>query len=79
MSFDTTSVNIVRFNGHMFFWEMIDRELLWLACSQYIIKLILAKVFILCCDPSSCSYISIFKRFKTVWENVTHDKFRGTI
>ena len=53
MSFDTTSVNTVRFNGHraMFFWKMIGRELLWLACSQYVIKLILAKVFICVAVP----------------------------
>ena len=59
--------------------KMIGRELLWLACSQNIIKLILAKFFILFSGPSSSPYISIFKGFKTAWENVTHDKFRGLV
>jgi hypothetical protein len=54
MSFDTTSVNTGKINGVCVRLEnMIDRELIWLACRHHVLKLIQAKVFTLCCGPSS--------------------------
>jgi len=39
-------------------------------------ELILAKVFTLCCGPSSSPYIPIFKRFKSAWDGVERDNYR---
>ena len=39
-----------------------------LACTHYLMELILAKVFTLCCGPCNSPCIPIFKRFKAAWE-----------
>ena len=76
LCFDTTSVNTGRFNGVCVLLEnKICRELLWLACRHHVLELILAKVFTLCCGPSSSPYTPIFKRFKGIWEGVVRDNF----
>ena len=47
-SFDTTCVSTDHFNGVCVVLEIIiGRELLWLACCHHVLKLILAKIFIL--------------------------------
>ena len=43
MSFDTTSVNTGHFNGVCVLLEnLIERELMWLACHHHVLELILA-------------------------------------
>lgn len=65
--FETTSVKTSRVNGAWVIIEnMIGRPWLWL-------KLILAKVFTLCCVPSSFPCIPIFKRFKADWKTVARE------
>ena len=78
LSFDTTSVNTGRSHGVCTRLEnAMGRELLWLACCHHVMELILAKIFTLCCGPSSSPYIPIFKRFKAAWSGVMHGNFRG--
>ena len=78
MCFDTTSVNTGKLNGVCVRLEnLIGRELMWFGCRHHVLELILAKVFTLCCGPSSSPYIPIFKRFKSARYGVNHDSFRG--
>ena len=70
MSFDTKSGNTGRLKG-VLFEERLGHELLCLACRHHILEIILAKVFNVCCGPSSSPDIPIFKRFKAVWDGVT--------
>jgi hypothetical protein len=78
MSFDTTSANTGRFNGACVLVEQyIGRELLRLACRHHVLELILAKVFDVCCGPSSSPDVPIFKRFKVVWNELTRGHYRG--
>lgn len=80
MSFDTTSVNTGRFSGVCVRLEsMLNRELLWLACRHHVMELILAKVFKLCCGPSSAPFIPIFKRFKAAWDGVKRENYEGLV
>src|SRR6218665_264623 len=78
MSFATAAGNTGRLKGACTLLELkLGRDLLWLACHHHIIKLISSKVFTLCCGPSSASEIQIFKRFKAVWKDITHENFRS--
>jgi len=55
----------------------LGRELLGLVCHHHIMKLILSKVFTLCCGPSSAPEIPIFKRFKADWKDIAQENFRS--
>jgi hypothetical protein len=78
MSFDTTSANTGRFRGAcVLFEKQIGRELLWLACRHNVMELILAKVFTVCFESSSCPEIRICMPFKSVWNDVIRSNYRG--
>ena len=78
LSFDTTSGNTGHLKGACVLIEKrIGCEFLWLACRHHILEIILAKVFMLCCGPSSSPDIPIFKRFKSVWDGVNRENFQG--
>ena len=66
MSFDTTSFNSCRHTGVCKRLEdKLGRKHQWLSCRHHILKLILAKVFSLCFEPSNSLEIHLFKRFNS--------------
>ena len=78
MSFDTTSVNTGRFRGVCVLLEnLVGRELLWLACRHHVLKLMLAKVFTMCCGPSSSPEIRSSSDLRHLWGGIIHQNFRG--
>lgn len=77
MSFDTTAVNTGHLRGACVQLEkVLGRDLLWLACRHHIMEIMLAKVFTLCFGPSSGPDIPLFKRFKSIWNEIAHNHYQ---
>jgi hypothetical protein len=78
LGFDTTSVNTGKFKGACTLLEQkIGHDMLWLACRHHTMEIILAKIFCLCFGASNSPDIPMFKSFKTIWRDISKDKYLG--
>ncbi|CAH0384658.1 unnamed protein product [Bemisia tabaci] len=77
-SFDTTSVNTGTFNGAaVLLEELLDHQVLFLACRHHIFELLLEAVFMVHLSPSGGPDIVLFKNFQLQWPNIDAKKFRN--
>jgi hypothetical protein len=76
MAFDTTASNTGIENGAcVILQEILGKELLNFPCRHHIDELILKAVFFKCLGPSKGPENSIFKRFRSEWDNLDHTKY----
>lgn len=80
MSFDTTASNTGRKAGACVLLEQkLNRDLISLACRHHIHELIVAKVFSVLMEPSSCPDINLFKRFSEYWPSIDRESYESAI
>jgi len=76
MCFDTTFVNTGLKNGACIrFEQLVQKDMLWLACRHHIMEIMLEAVVVHELGPSSAPEILIFKRFRAHWKNIDKTKF----
>uniref|UniRef100_A0A8D9F7E9 Uncharacterized protein n=1 Tax=Cacopsylla melanoneura TaxID=428564 RepID=A0A8D9F7E9_9HEMI len=73
--FDTTASNTGRIKGACTLLEnMLERDLLYLACRHHILEVVLRSVFDCKMGSTTGPHPDIFKRFSNAWRNLDHKK-----
>jgi len=76
MSFDTTVVNSGLRNGACIILDQNkDKEMVWFACRNHIMEMMLKTVVVHAIEYSSGPDILLFKTFKNVWNTVQLEHF----
>ena len=71
LSFDTTASNTGRSAGACTIIEqLLERDMLHLACRHHVYELVLEKAMTVCLGPSSGPDVQLFKRFKMKWPSI---------
>lgn len=76
MCFDTTASNTGRLKGACVILEqMLERELLYLACRHHILEILLRGAFDTKMESTTGPHPDIFKRFRTAWPKIDKGKY----
>lgn len=75
--FDTTSSNTgYNSSACVLIEQKLKKELLLLACSNYIMELIISTLFEICIRIESLPEVALFKRFQEYWSFIDKDKYK---